>query len=63
MGKISVWQPLIGGLENGDSGVGRGFEEAPPASTRTSPLLASSPSAGPFRAQQRLRAKENLGDI
>lgn len=41
MGKISVWQPLIGGLENGDSGVGRGFEEAPPASTRTSLSLTS----------------------
>lgn len=63
MGKISVWQPLIGGEENGDSGVGRGFDEPPPASsTCNSSLLVASPPAGPLRAQERLRTNVKSGE-
>lgn len=61
MGKTGAWQPLIGGNENGDGGVERGFDQPPPASSTCNPSLrVSSPPAGPFRAQARSRANTNL---
>lgn len=63
-GRTCAWQPLIGGRENGASGVKRGFDQPPPASsTCNSSFPVSSPPAGPFQGRERLRANKNLESI